>query len=257
VSPGRERPERPGNRKRMPPDPIVILPGFLLTPGGFREMQAALRLFGDVPSRVVPTTIGDWAASVSAAGWARILAKLERTVQDVLMEAGAEKVVLVGHSAGGVMGRLFLNPEPFRGHAYDGKKAVRGLITLGSPHQARRGSPMRLRVQALYPGARFSPEVKYLSVAGKAVRGDRKGVIREKASYRGYQALCGNGEVWGDGVVPVDSAWLEGSRPLVLEGVHHFGLKDRRWYGSADVVKEWWTAWLEFAAGPAISGTPW
>jgi pimeloyl-ACP methyl ester carboxylesterase len=242
-------------------EPIVIIPGFLLTPGRFKEMRAALRAFGNTHVRVVPTTVGDWAASISAAGWARILSKIEWTVKSLLEEAGAEKAVLVGHSAGGVMGRLFLGPEPFRHHVYDAKKYVRGLITLGSPHQGRRGSPMRSKVHALYPGACFAPEVAYLSVAGKAVRGDRKGLARERASYRGYKVLCGSGEIWGDGAVPVDSALLEGSRPLVLEGVYHTCMREnRRWYGSTDVVAEWWKAWLEREESgpePPIQRTTW
>jgi pimeloyl-ACP methyl ester carboxylesterase len=235
----------------MPSDPIVILPGFLLTAGRFKDMRAALRAIGNTHVRVVPTTVGDWAASISAAGWARILSKLEWAVLRALEETGAEKAVLVGHSAGGVMGRLFLAPGPFRRHVYDGRRYVRGLITLGSPHQGKRGSPMRRKVQALYPGAFFAPEVTYMSVAGKAVRGDRNGSSRERRSYRGYKAICGSGEIWGDGAVPVDSALLEGSRPLVLDGVHHYCLgENRRWYGSVDVVAEWWKAWLSSAATP-------
>lgn len=232
----------------MASEPIVIIPGFLLTPGRFKEMRAALRALGNTHVRVVPVTLGDWAASISAAGWARILSKLEWTVGRALEEARAEKVVLVGHSAGGVMGRLYLGPEPFRKHVYDGKRYVRGLITLGSPHQGRRGSPMRRKVQALYPGVFCAPDVTYLSVAGKAVRGDRGGSSRERTSYRGYKVLCGDGGIWGDGAVPVGSALLEGSRPLVLEGVHHYCLgENRRWYGSADVVAAWWNAWRELA----------
>lgn len=229
----------------MPPDPVVILPGFLLTPGRFREMRAALRSLGNETVRVVPVTVGDWAGSVFASGWVRILSRLERTVGEVLDATGAAKVVLVGHSAGGIMARLYLAPKPFRRHVYDGKRYVRGLITLGSPHQARRGSPMRRRVQALYPGTCFAPEVKYLAVAGKSVRGDRRGAARERASFAGYQALCGDGGLWGDGAVPVDSALLEGAGHLVLDGVHHYCLGgSRRWYGSAEVVREWWRAWL-------------
>ena len=86
-------------------------------------MRAALRSLGNETVRVVPVTVGDWAGASSPAGWARILAKLERTVEDVLEATGAEKVVLVGHSAGGVMGRLYLAPEPFRRHVYDGKSS--------------------------------------------------------------------------------------------------------------------------------------
>ena len=197
----------------MPSDPVVVVPGFLLTPGRFKEMRAALKSLGNADVRVVPVTLMDWVESVFAAGWARILAKIERTVDRALETTGAEKVVLVGHSSGGVMGRLFLAPEPFRGHVYDGKRRVRALITLGSPHQAKRASPMRRRVQRLYPGACFGPEVEYLSVAGKAVRGDREGTARERTAYRGYRTLCGDGALWGDGTVPVESALLEGAQP--------------------------------------------
>jgi len=228
----------------MPSDPVVVIPGFLLTAGRFKETRAALKSLGNADVRVVPVTLMDWAESVFAAGWARILDKVDRTVGRALEASGAEKIVLVGHSSGGILGRLYLAPEPFRGRVYDGKRRVRGLITLGSPHQARRASPMRRRVQACYPGAYFAPEVEYFSVAGKAVRGDREGSSRERSSYRGYRMLCGDGAIWGDGTVPVESALLEGSRHLVLEGVHHYCLgESRRWYGSPDVVAEWWKRW--------------
>lgn len=228
----------------MPPDPVVIVPGFLLTAPRFEEMRAALASLGVPDARVVPVTVVDWAASVIAGGWARILGEIDRTVDRALASSGAEKVVLVGHSSGGVMARLFLAPNPFRGRAYDGKRRVRGLITLGSPHQAKRASPMRRRVERRYPGAFFAPEVAYLAVAGKAVRGDRRGSPRERSSHRSYRMICGDGALWGDGTVPVGSALLEGARHLVLEGVHHYRFRDgRRWYGSADVVAAWWRAW--------------
>ncbi len=231
----------------MPPEPgpVVIVPGFLLTPGRFKEMRAALRSLGNADVRVVPVTVLDWTESVFAAGWARILDKVDRTVDRALEATGADRAVLVGHSSGGVMGRLFLAAEPFRGRVYDGKRRVSALITLGSPNQAKRASPMRRRVQSRCPGAFFAPEVGYFSVAGKAVRGDRGGASRERASYRGYRALCGDGAIWGDGAVPVDSALLEGARHLILDGIHHYCLREsRRWYGSADVVAVWWRAFL-------------
>jgi pimeloyl-ACP methyl ester carboxylesterase len=231
----------------MPPEPVVIVPGFLLTPARFEKARAALVSLGVAEARVVPVTVADWAASVLAAGWARVLDKIDRTVDGALEATGADKAVLVGHSAGGVMARLFLAPEPFRGRVYDGKRRVRGLITLGSPHQAKRASPMRVRVQRRYPGAFFAPEIAYLAVAGKAVRGDRRGSPRERSSYRSYRMIRGDGALWGDGTVPVESALLEGARHLVLEGVHHYRLKGgSRWYGSADVVAEWWRAWREW-----------
>jgi pimeloyl-ACP methyl ester carboxylesterase len=232
----------------MPPDPVVIIPGFLLTPARFVEMRAALTSLGGPDVRVVPLTLVDWAASVLPAGWTRILDKIDGTVDRALEVSVAEKVVLVGHSTGGVMGRLFLAPEPFRGRVYDGRRRVRGLITLGSPHQALRASPMRRRVQKLYPGAFFAPGVAYLSVAGKAVRGDPRGGPRERSAFRGYRTICGDGAAWGDGIVPVGSALLDGSRHLVLDDVHHYARREgRRWYGSADAVSGWWRAWRDLA----------
>lgn len=55
--------------------------------------------------------------------------------------------------------------------------------------------------------------------------------------------VCGQADVWGDGVVPEVSAHLEGALNISLEGVYHspVGADDaaRPWYGSPAVVKEW------------------
>jgi hypothetical protein len=41
-------------------------------------------------------------------------------------------------------------------------------------------------------------------------------------------------------LVPVGSALLAGSRQLVLPGVAHGGAFGSRWYGSPEVVAQWW-----------------
>lgn len=57
-----------------------------------------------------------------------------------------------------------------------------------------------------------------------------------------YQ-VCGQADVWGDGVVPVVSAHLKGALNVTLEGVYHspVGSDDatRPWYGSSAVVEHW------------------
>jgi hypothetical protein len=55
-----------------------------------------------------------------------------------------------------------------------------------------------------------------------------------------YTALLGKGNNKGDGFVPVKSAILEGSQPIILEGVSHARLFGKLWYGSASVVQNWW-----------------
>lgn len=55
--------------------------------------------------------------------------------------------------------------------------------------------------------------------------------------------VCGQADVWGDGVVPEISAHLEGALNISLDGVYHspVGSDDttRPWYGSPAIVEQW------------------
>ncbi len=244
--------ERADERADCPP--VVILGGFLATRRHYWEMQPALEKIVRQKVYVVPTTRLDWLLAYRPFGWGRILKKLDRTVRKVLARTGAEKVVLVGHSLGGVMARIYLSPEPFRGRAYGGKELVRALITLGSPHRNGRGDTMRHWVEQTYPGAFFEPAVRYVSVAGKARRGDLNGKSLDREAYRSYEYLCGRGAVWGDGRVPVDSALLEGSVPVVLDGVFHSPKRGSPWYGNTWIVRAWWDMARQCAAPEEAKG---
>lgn len=226
--------------------PIVILGGFLSVSTHYAGMKTWLEEATGQKVYIVPATTWNWLCSISAYGWAQILDKLDRTVKIALQECGSERVVLVGHSSGGVMARLFLSPLPFCGRIYAGLNSVYGLISLGSPHQNRKGSPMRRKVQRLFPGAFFSPPVKYFSVAGSAVLGSKQGSVIERSSYRSYKILSGKGHVWGDGIVPLSSALLERAHPCILNGVFHDFRKNRRWYGSTNAIEQWWQEFLVF-----------
>ncbi len=63
--------------------------------------------------------------------------------------------------------------------------------------------------------ANYHPEVQYVSVAGKYIKGakigDRDASLLQQVIGAGYQAVCGSAVVWGDGVVPLPSAHLEGN----------------------------------------------
>jgi pimeloyl-ACP methyl ester carboxylesterase len=226
----------------MTSDPVVILGGFFATPRDYWEMRPALEKLSRAPVSIVPATRFDWALSLTGFGWSRILKKLDRTVRRTLVETGAAKAVLVGHSSGGIIGRLYLSPRPFRGRVYAGRDVVSCLVMLGSPHVNRRGSFMRRWVERKYPGAYFIPDVQYVAVAGKALLGDRNGSREERAAFRGYRHLCGRGDVWGDATVPLASAILEGALPVVLDGVFHSPRRGRRWYGNTRTVRRWWDA---------------
>jgi pimeloyl-ACP methyl ester carboxylesterase len=223
-------------------DPVVILGGFFSTRRDYWEMQPALEKLTGQKVVVVPTTRFDWLLSLRPIGWSRILKKLDRTVRRTLRKTGAAKVVLVGHSTGGVMARLYLSPEPFRGRTYAGVEVVRALVTLGSPHRNDGGSGMRRWVDETFPGARFAPAVRYMTVAGKSLLGDRNGKAKARAAYRSYRLLCGKGDVWGDGIVPVCAAHLDGAAAIDLDGVFHSPKRGRPWYGNTGVVRRWWEA---------------
>jgi len=63
------------------------------------------------------------------------------------------------------------------------------------------------------------------------------------------------GDVWGDGLIPVRSALLEGSRQIELDGVGHFVGFGGSWYGVPEVIARWWTLVKENAGiGSSVLG---
>lgn len=225
-----------------PAQPIVLLGGAFSVAAVYAGMREALAGVSGQPVTVVPTSVLAWSASVLPLGWALILDQLDAVVKPVAANSPTGKVTLVGHSSGGVMGRLYLGEQPFERRVYNGRRFVDTLITLGSPHYNYRGAYMRNRVNQRYPGAFFAPEVRYLAVAGKAVEGRKRGTLGEISAWRAYAQLIKGGEAWGDGLVPVDCALLSGAAHLTIDGVHHYSMGGRSWYGAPDVIAQWWRA---------------
>ena len=224
--------------------PIVILGGFLSFPLLYCEMRDALMQYTGQSVSVVETQSVDWVLASLAPGWIRLLRKLDRTVREAAGRSETGKVTLIGHSAGGVLGRLYLSPRPFLGRSLPGWDTIDHLITLGSPHYSQRrwshGGTMSRWIERRYPGAFFAPRVRYTSVAGKLMRGNRQGSLRERHVYAFYEDIAGDGETWGDGLIPVTSALLDGAQQIPLEGVSHFTGFGGPWYGTAEVIPRWW-----------------
>lgn len=225
---------------------IVVLGGFMSMSTVYGTLRSALARLTGQPVYVVETRSIDWIPSLLPAGWLYVLRKLDRTVRRAAKLATNGRVTLIGHSAGGVLGRLYLSPEPFLGQAFGGLERVGRLITLGSPHYNERrwihGGMMARWVDDRVPGAYFAPRVQYCSIAGKLVCGDSQGSLRERQAYSFYEQIGGQGGVWGDGLVPVASALLAGSRQITLEGVGHFAGFGGPWYGTEETIADWWQA---------------
>jgi pimeloyl-ACP methyl ester carboxylesterase len=242
--PGQKTGKPTPENKAFTSQPIVIFGGFLSFTMLYWRMRDTLAGISGQPVWIVETWGHDWLPSMTRVGWVYLLRKLDRTVQQASAGSDGGKITLVGHSAGGVLGRLYLSPNPLLGNTFGGINKVRHLITLGSPHHNRgglmRGGSMSRWIEKRYPGAFFAPEVTYTSVAGKLVCGDHDGSRQERWAYNVYEEIGGDGRAWGDGLIPLESALLKGSHHVVLANVGHFSGFGQRWYGSQDVIPKWW-----------------
>jgi pimeloyl-ACP methyl ester carboxylesterase len=164
-----------------------------------------------------------------------------RTVELALDETGADRIDLIGHSAGGRVARAYLGHLPYANIAYDGQRYVASLTTLGTSHETYEiwVKEFASMVNERYPGA-FYPHIAYHSVAGQSVRGRRIGNLEEMLAYRSYEVSFGDGDQIGDGIVPTTSCYLTGADNLVLEGARHAPYNaPHTWYGARDVVPLW------------------
>jgi pimeloyl-ACP methyl ester carboxylesterase len=219
--------------------PVVVLGGFLIGAEAYAPMCRWVEQQQQQPVALVPASRVDWLCTSWRFGWRRLLDRVAQHVEQLAECSPTGKVTLIGHSSGGVMLRLFLAEAPFAGRCYNGKRWVNRLYTLGSPHTALRATPLRAMVDRLYPGAFFADAVDYISVAG--VLADHQGsALSRRMGPRSYQAIAGRNDLRGDGLVPVASAKLKGSDALELPGVAHGGSFGERWYGTPDVVAQWW-----------------
>lgn len=226
------------------PLPTIILPGYMARASEYQGLEQTLQALG-VPAVTVPLQKRDWVATLTARSVTPVLHRIDQTVQQVLQQAGGDRVNLIGHSAGGWIARIYMGEHPYalpgranRRTLWKAHAQIASLITLGTPHtsQERWTRESVAFVNDRYPGA-FYPQVRYVCLAGKAIYGVRQ--WGSWLTYSSYQITCGRGDCWGDGITPVTSAHLEGAENLVLDGVWHAPRSPGQWYGSPDVVPHW------------------
>ena len=223
-----------------PNQPVVILGGFLITAEAYQPMADWLKAQGVVDAQVVPVSRYDWLLTSWGFGWKRVLDRLDELVKLLQNKSPSGKVTLIGHSSGGVMLRLYLSGQPFQGSTYAGAARCNRLISLGSPHQAVRATPLRAMVDRRFPGCHESG-VDYVAIAGDL---DLESANASKFSRRGakgsYRGIAGSDDVRGDGLVPVQSALLCDARQLIQSDTAHGGFFGSTWYASPQRLEAWW-----------------
>ena len=223
-----------------PHQPVVILGGFLITEEAYQPMADWLINQGVTDAKVVPVSRYDWLLTSWGFGWRRVLDRVAEHVQLLQSTSPTGRVTLIGHSSGGVMLRLYLSDQPFQGRTYGGASRRDRLISLGSPHQAIRATPLRAMVDRSCPGC-HEPGVDYVAIAGELNLNSTTASVFSRRSAKGsYRGISGSVDVSGDGLVPVDSALLCGARHLVQSDTAHGGLFGNTTYFSPARLEAWW-----------------
>ncbi|MEN9229203.1 MAG: alpha/beta fold hydrolase [Gloeomargarita sp. HHBFW_bins_205] len=214
--------------------PAVLLPGYLAGCQPYGELVRLARDFG-VDMHVVPLRWWDWLPTLGGRPVTPILAALDATVRQVQQQYNGQRITLIGHSAGGWIGRIYLGETPYEGRVWAGRERIDCIVTLGTPHTSQERWTRRnlAFVNTAYPGA-YYPDIQYICIAGQAVQG-RPWTF----TYESYRLTVGRGDVWGDGITPVTAAHLEGAVNLTLLGVWHSPRSPGPWYGSPAVLLQW------------------
>lgn len=210
---------------------------------------------------------GNMAPTRPAFGW--YLARVAQQIKELCNSEPTTdetpiQVVLVCHSAGGWLARAALgfnsrNETTSSPESMIDLKSVLGVVTLGSPHippppEAMDMTRGALRItDQLFPGVYHSngnnndkSNLFYISVMGEAIKGVKQ--QRKKPwepttitgfAYTSYEAVCGEGNVTGDGVVPLRSGHITGATQLNLQSVFHSINAPDQWYGSDGIIDSW------------------
>ncbi|CAI9269212.1 unnamed protein product [Lactuca saligna] len=204
------------------------------------------------------------------------LNRVDEAVNEALKQSQGGSLSIIGHSAGGWLARVYM--EEFT-NANISLLLTLGS-PLQPPPKGLPGVIDQTRglldyVEKNCKKAVYTPELRYVCIAGRYIQGSRffgnsnspttiplaieqsevaigsdpstltptDATFRTRFVGQGYKQVCGQADVWGDGVVPEVSAHLEGALNISLDGVYHSPVgsddESRPWYGSPAVVDQW------------------
>ncbi len=223
-------------------NPIVILAGVGLWSALYEEMKR--NLARDLPAEkifIAPVSTLDWIGFPPSPERStnRVMKRLHETVQQVESRFPNEPITLIAHSGGGTVALIYLLGKPFQGDAYS-NKSIHKLLTLGTPFQSiERYAKFKMDFINTHLPNDFFEKVEVISVASSFRKGKWEGGLQERLAFEFYRNTFGDGNLDGDGVVPIDACYLQGAKHVVIEGVEHLPAPFAKWYGEKSAVAQW------------------
>jgi pimeloyl-ACP methyl ester carboxylesterase len=248
LSPGFRAPAVP---PRVAPPAVIVIPGYGAPASDYVGLQETLQaaLGAGAVVRVVPVTVGTWARTLGGRPVTPVLELVEKAVGEVVAEVGEERgVCLVGHSAGGWIGRIYLSrTAEYCGRVWGGALWVRKLVCLGTP---QRSNEAVTRTNMMFVNEQCAgcaeEDVEYVCVAGTGLIFEGEGGGKWRFWEKGWLARLSygitdgdGGALVGDGIVPTSAAYLEGAQNVELEGIWHSPASPGPWYGDERAVAYW------------------
>ncbi len=233
---------------------VLIVEGMVSPPIAYRPMRERLIERGATGVDLAPVHVHDWLFA-AARGFGALRASVAMAIRTAHEHAGGHRIMVVGHSGGGLLARLAMSAIAGDGRVEDPSAMVGCLVTLGTPHDLHRmhtrwrheGVRLARTLADSSPGAWFAPAMGYVTVASDAVRphSDAAGWPGGRNPLRVardwfFRSIVGAPLPGGsDGVVSVDVAHLAGARQLTFHDVHH-GVVGSPWYGDPSIIDRWW-----------------
>lgn len=179
-----------GNVSEKPP--VILLHGLFQNRSCLLWLQHRLRSVGY--QQVISINTPPWRDMEASTE------ELAKKVDELRIKLKVEKVILIGHSMGGMIARNYVQNRG--GSAY-----VEAMVTLGSPHHGSKLAPFALSPmgKSLLPGSAFL--TKFNSIPWPEE-------TPATSIYTRYDNI----------VLPVESAKMEGAQLIELDGMGHTAL---------------------------------
>ena len=172
--------------------PVILLHGLFQNRSCLFWLQHRLKISGY--QQVISINTPPWRDIES------LSEELAKKVDELRIHAKCEKVILIGHSMGGIIARNYVQSR-------GGATHVKAMVTLGSPHHGSKLAPFALSTmgKSLLPGSEFLTRINSTPWPKET---------HATSIYTRYDNM----------VLPAESAKMEGARHIELDGMGHTAL---------------------------------